>query len=63
MTECKVELKIKKGAVSIAQGIRINGFEIPGVTDVNVRYSPLDARRITLDILPSDIIEIDESEW
>ena len=59
----KVELRVKKGAVAVGRGIRINGFEIPHVSRISVDYNPQDARRVTLEILPTDIIEVDDSEW
>lgn len=61
--EAKVELKVKAGQPSICRGIRINGFEIPGVVDVVVRYPVRDARAVDLEIIPTDIIEVDEKDW
>jgi hypothetical protein len=61
--EAKVEIKVRKGAVSAPRGIRINGFEIPHVSRASVDYNPMDARRLNLEILPSDVIEVDEKEW
>ena len=63
MSDAKVELRVKKGIASIARGIRINGFEIPGVTRVSVDYNPNDVRRISLEIVPTDVIEIDDNDW
>lgn len=63
MSECKVELRVAKGVKSITRGIRINGHEIPNVAHASVSYDPMDARRITLEILPTDVTEVDEADW
>lgn len=61
--ECRVELKVRKGQRSSTKGLRINGHEIPGVTDVYALWRQGDARRISIDLLPTDVIEVDEAEW
>jgi hypothetical protein len=61
--ECKVEMKVTKGSKSIARGVRVNGCELPGVADVIVTYTPRDVRRVTIELLPTDVIEVDEADW
>lgn len=63
MADAKVELRVKKGQPTIPSGVRINGFELPAVTHITVDYPVRDARKITITILPTDVIEVDESEW
>ena len=62
-TECRVEVEIRKGAKAIPKGVRINGFSIPNVVGVYAAYRPVDARRVTIELMPTDFVEIDpESE-
>ena len=65
MAECKVEVKVKKGKMSMirADGVRINGIEIPNVTVASITYTPLDVRRISFTIIPTDFAEVDEADW
>lgn len=62
-TECRVEVEIKRGAKAIPRRLRINGFEIPNVVGVVASYKPFDARRVTIELMPTDFTEVDpESE-
>jgi len=60
---CRVEVEIRKGHKAIPKRLWINGVEIPNVVSVIASYKALDMRRVTIELAPTDFIEIDpESE-
>ena len=59
----KVELKIQKGKPSIAKGIRINGIEFPGVQSATVLYTAGGVRKVLIEAVPTDVVEVDEADW
>lgn len=56
---CKVEVEIAKGKKAIAKRVWINGVEIHTVTSVVVSYAPIDTRRVTITLMPTDFSERD----
>jgi hypothetical protein len=62
-TPCRVEVLIRKGVKAMPKGLRINGFDIPGVISVTPTYKVGDMRRVFIELAPTDFIEVDvESE-
>jgi hypothetical protein len=60
---CRVEVLIRKGQKAVPKGLRINGFEIPGVVAVYPEYKVMAPRRVWVELVPTDFIEVDtESE-
>lgn len=56
----KVEIVIDPGTKSVPSKVRINGWQVPNLHNVEVHYEPKMPRILVLEILATDLVEVPE---
>lgn len=67
MHECRVEIAVTKGRKSMGlpprgKAVSVNGVALPNVASVDVAYHAHDVRKVTIVLIPTDVVEVNAEE-